>query len=98
MRPAGAFRIGAGHPSLPGHFPGRPIVPGVVLLDHAFALIAQRHPGAVLGLPSVKFTTPVRPEQEVAVSCGDGPGRIPFACTVDGQDVLRGTIVIGVRP
>ena len=28
-------QFGSDHPALPGHFPGRPIVPGVVLLDHA---------------------------------------------------------------
>ena len=28
------FRVAADHPALPGHFPGRPIVPGVVILDH----------------------------------------------------------------
>ena len=33
----GSFTIPADHPTLPGHFPGRPVVPGVVLLDEVMA-------------------------------------------------------------
>ena len=40
MQPLGAFRIAADHPALPGHFPGRPVVPGVVLLDE----VEKAHP------------------------------------------------------
>ena len=31
------FRIAADHPCLPGHFPGQPVVPGVVVLDRVLA-------------------------------------------------------------
>lgn len=69
MNSAGVFTIEAGHPALPGHFPGRPIVPGVVLLDHAVLRIA-----AALGcapqparLASVKFLATVVPNEPVTV-------------------------------
>ena len=37
------FETPADHPRLPGHFPGQPIVPGVVVLDHVLAAIESRH-------------------------------------------------------
>lgn len=98
MRDVGSFCIPDDHPSLPGHFPGHPVVPGVVLLDAAFALILAQRPGrSVTGVPSVKFTQPVRPGEHVSVSCGDGTERAAFACAVGGQDVLRGVLTLGER-
>lgn len=62
------FRVDAGHPSLPGHFPGRPIVPGVVVLDRVFAAIEQAHGAtALLRLPQVKFVQPLLPGQAARV-------------------------------
>ena len=96
LTPIGNFCIEAGHPSLPGHFPDRPVVPGVVLLDAAFALILAVRPGRVVaGVPSVKFTRPVRPDQLVSVACDDGAQRVGFSCAVDGEVVLRGMLTLG---
>jgi len=98
MQPVGTFCIAHDHPSLPGHFPGRPVVPGVVLLDATLALILAQRPGrAAAGLPAVKFTQPVQPGQSVTVSCGDGSDRILFACAVGGREVLRGTLTLDAR-
>lgn len=98
MRLVGGFCIPDDHPSLPGHFPGQPVVPGVVLLDAAFALILAQRPGrGVAGVPSVKFTQPVRPGQDVLVSCDAGGDRVAFACTVEGRPVLHGSVALDSR-
>lgn len=57
------FSIPFDHPSLAGHFPGRPIVPGVLLLDRVLALIEAREgiAPAALRLPQVKFLRPLLP-------------------------------------
>jgi len=48
-------------------------------------------------VPSVKFTAPVRPGQQVDVSCDAGSDRVAFACVVGGRDVLRGSVTLGIR-
>src|SRR3546814_6702994 len=58
------FVIGDDHPALPGHFPGRPIVPGVVILDRVLDAIEAAHgPLGALRLPQVKFLRPLLPGQ-----------------------------------
>lgn len=85
------------HPALAGHFPGMPVVPGVVLLDEALHAI-----GAALGadlaacrIASVKFLSPVLPGQEIDVlheGGGDGGGAIRFTLMHGGRKVASGVI------
>ena len=76
----GSFSIPRDHPCLAGHFPGRPIVPGVLLLEHALAAIEAAHgPLHALRLPQVKFVRPLLPGEPAqvefeAVAASDAPG------------------------
>lgn len=61
--------IAADHPAYAGHFPGQPILPGVVLLDAALYALA-----GVLGMPaasgqikSAKFLSPVLPGEALTL-------------------------------
>ena len=61
--------IASDHPALAGHFPGMPVVPGVMLLDAALHAIGQDM-GADLSacrISSVKFLSPALPGQAIDV-------------------------------
>lgn len=51
------------HPAFAGHFPGRPILPGVVLLAWALEALeaATGRPAAACQVASAKFLRPVGP-------------------------------------
>jgi 3-hydroxyacyl-[acyl-carrier-protein] dehydratase len=89
----GQFVVPPDHTSLPGHFPGQPIVPGVVLIDNAVALLLAGMPSHRLAGVSCKFIAAVFPGQIVNVA-GNEPddGRCAFLCTVGETVVARGTI------
>lgn len=84
------FAIPADHPSLPGHFPGHPIVPGVLLLDAVMQTIARRDGAAPTALLRAKFTAPVAPEEAVEVELGLAGPRLSFTCRVGARVVARG--------
>ena len=82
------FVVASSHPCLPGHFPGRPLVPGVVILDRVLAAIERDH-GALgpLRLPQVKFLRPLLPGEAANVVLEGAAPRWRFR-------VLRGADLI----
>ncbi|GLC93436.1 AMP-ligase [Cupriavidus sp. TA19] len=94
-----AFVIDAAHPAMAGHFPGNPIVPGVVLLDHALLAL-----GSALGRPlvptqagTIKFLSPVRPGERVEIEhdtepATDGSERLRLTLRSAGREVASGTL------
>jgi 3-hydroxymyristoyl/3-hydroxydecanoyl-(acyl carrier protein) dehydratase len=68
MKTIDSFKISANHPCLPGHFPGNPIVPGVVLLEQLESMV-EKHLAdwKVIELIQIKFLSPVLPEQMIEV-------------------------------
>ena len=89
MHPAGSFTIAPDHPALPGHFPGNPVIPGVVLLAEVLALLGA---GAPLTLQTVRFLAPVHPGQPVTVHAQSSASGTRFIAQAGGQLVLRGSL------
>jgi len=89
-------RIGAEHPSLPGHFPDAPIVPGVVILDEVFAVLAEWRDGSqVAAIRGVKFLVPLKPEQPftICLSANTKPGdEVDFCCRVGDRVIVEGRL------
>jgi 3-hydroxymyristoyl/3-hydroxydecanoyl-(acyl carrier protein) dehydratase len=93
--PAASFTIAADHPALPGHFPGRPIVPGVVLLDHAILRIAEAlgRPIERFEIGAAKFLATVSPGECVRVDYAvAASGTIRFSLEAGGRTVASGTL------
>jgi 3-hydroxyacyl-[acyl-carrier-protein] dehydratase len=90
--------IRADHPSLAGHFPGAPIVPGVVILDEVAAALAQwRKECQLTGIPAVKFLLPLKPEQPFTISLTPAKGAkavVDFCCRTDGHMIVEGRLEI----
>ncbi|MFX1677450.1 AMP-binding protein [Paraburkholderia sp. A2WS-5] len=92
---ARSFTIPADHPALPGHFPGHPIVPGVVLLDHAIDAIgaALNRPMQAWRLSAAKFLSPAWPGEALDLDFdATASGAIRFTVRAGQRDVASGTL------
>lgn len=94
------FAIGADHPSLPGHFPGHPVVPGVVILDEVIAAFHARFPATrVAGMAQVKFLAPLAPGEEVTVALErTGEAQAQFQCRTRDAVITTGTLRLSEVP
>ena len=91
-----ALPVAADHPAYAGHFPGRPILPGVVLLGEALDAVA-RATGRAVGhwsVASAKFLRPVEPGTQLTlVHEVDDAGAVRFEIRGGGRVVASGNLV-----
>lgn len=90
--------IRADHPSLPGHFPGAPLVPGVVILDEVLeALTEWRENSQLTGIPTVKFLAPLKPEHPFTIclsSDDQRAGEVNFCCRAEDRVIVEGQLEV----
>ena len=90
--------IRADHPSLPGHFPGAPLVPGVVILDEVVAALNEwRQNSQLSGIRNVKFLAPLKPEQPFTIllsATKTNAGEIDFRCRTAERVIVEGRLVV----
>jgi 3-hydroxyacyl-[acyl-carrier-protein] dehydratase len=90
--------IAADHPSLPGHFPGAPIVPGVVILDEVLAALNEwRQDSRVTVISAVKFLVPLKPSQAFTVCLvgnDHAEDQVDFRCHVDDRVIVEGRLQV----
>ena len=93
--------IGADHPSLLGHFPGAPVVPGVVILDEILAALTEwREDSHLTVMRAVKFLVPLKPEQPFTICLFSGKkdkDEVDFRCRVEDRVIVEGRLQISCR-
>jgi len=84
--------VGGDHPCLPGHFPGRPLVPGVVLLERVERVL-RAHAMEIDEVSEVKFMRAVEPEDplRIKVEVADA-ARVRFAIEARGATAATGVL------
>ena len=86
------FHIAASHPALPGHFPGHPVVPDVMLLAR-IATAAERGFGTrIAGLPQVKFLRPLRPRERAELRIERNGASAKFSIHRGQELIAAGTL------
>lgn len=89
--------ISPDHSALPGHFPGNPVVPGVVILDEIVQLWLKAHPGFRLtAIPAAKFLSVLRPGETCRVRFDAAAQEsVNFDCVSGDRRIAQGRLMFG---
>jgi 3-hydroxymyristoyl/3-hydroxydecanoyl-(acyl carrier protein) dehydratase len=88
--------IPADHPAFAGHFPGNPIVPGVLLLEAALHAIQTGLGKTFMSyqIATAKFLSPVKPGEALQVRYEHQDNAIRFAIFVGERKVASGAFAV----
>jgi 3-hydroxymyristoyl/3-hydroxydecanoyl-(acyl carrier protein) dehydratase len=87
-----SVRIDPTHPSLPGHFPGQPLVPGVVLLQAVADALRAWRGQRLARIAEAKFMAPLLPGEEAELLLSDSGARVRFELRRGELLLARGAI------
>jgi 3-hydroxyacyl-[acyl-carrier-protein] dehydratase len=105
--------VSANEPHFQGHFPGRPIMPGVLILEamaQAAGVLVFAEQGAMqnslyyyVGIDNARFKRPVVPGDQLELEVSferalRGIGKFGCVARVAGTTVAEATILCSVRP
>lgn len=93
--PTRRIAIEADHPAFVGHFPGRPLLPGVALVAEVLEAAAADHAlaeaiGASPQMSVVKFLAPVLPGAMLEIAFQAAARSISFSVTEHGRVAASG--------
>ena len=86
------FAVPVNHPAFAGHFPGRPVLPAVALLDMVIesARSSLGIPLIVTGLPRAKFMSPLAPGDRGTIQLRFCADQLEFEVSRGGERVAQG--------
>jgi 3-hydroxymyristoyl/3-hydroxydecanoyl-(acyl carrier protein) dehydratase len=84
------LRVDSDHPSLAGHFPGDPVVPGVLLIDRMQQALLRLTGRELVQLKQVKFTSALRPGEAARGLLDVDGARLSFRINAQRGDAVLG--------
>ncbi len=86
------FCIREDHPCLPGHFPGQPLVPAVVMLDQLADVLRTWRNVRMVRVVSARFSAPLLPGQQAILHLHAEADDCRFRIQCGDAEVARGRV------
>ena len=86
------FSVSPTHPALPGHFPGQPLVPGVVLLEQVALGLRAWRDERLARVAEAKFVALLLPGESAELTLSEAGARTRFEIRRGGELLARGMV------